>query len=302
MKKWLSLFLFMSILLIGVIGCTLDNDESPADTDADTDQTEETEDETIEDESTDSSWSDIEEEGTLVVGTSGTYSPVTYFNDENELTGFDVELVREIADYLDLEVEFETMDFDGILPALRNGQIDLAVNDFAITEERLETFTFTDPYKFSYGSIIVREDDVDQFDDAYDLEDVPVALGSLTSNYARFSEYVGADGVAYDGGTEAILRDILNGNQDAYLNDRLVLAQIIEDFGDDNLVVADQVKYHPTTSAIPVLKGNDALAEQLSVAINALREDGTVAELSEEFLGADASEPIDSDDVVEFDF
>ncbi|UTR11977.1 transporter substrate-binding domain-containing protein [Evansella sp. LMS18] len=250
----------------------------------------------------DSAWAEIEEEGTLIVGTSGTYAPVTFHNEDNELTGFDVELARAIADYHGLEVQFETMEFDGILPALRNGQIHMAVNDFAVTEERLETFDFTDPYKFSYGSVIVRSEDADQFQSAEDLEGVDAALGSLTSNYARFAEYIGANSTAYDGGVEPILRDILGGNQDAYLNDRLVLARTLEEFGDENLTVAEDVKYHSTESAIPVLKGNEELVEQLNEAIEALREDGTIAELSEEFYGEDASEPVDSSEVYEFDF
>ncbi|WP_413376097.1 transporter substrate-binding domain-containing protein [Alkalihalobacillus sp. 1P02AB] len=295
MKKILSLLLMVMLMLtIAACGTT---DDSAEENETAGDQPEETG--TNEE---DTSWADIEEAGKIIVGTSGTYSPVTYYNEDNELTGFDVELVREMANYLDVEVEFSTMDFDGILPALRNGQINFATNDFSITEERLETFDFTVPYKYSYGSIIVRAEDVDNFETANDLEGVDVALGSLTSNYARFAEHIGANGTAYDGGVEAILRDLISGNTDAYLNDRLVIARTIEEFGDDRLAVAPQVKYHETSSAMPVLKGNEALAERLSEAIEALIEDGTVARLSEEFLGEDASQPVDSSEVVDFDF
>lgn len=286
MKKIIGLLTSL-IILLGLVACG--NDEATDSTGDTTDDTPTT------------AWDRISEEGTLVVGTSGTYRPVTYYNEENTLTGYDVEVIRAIGDYLELDVQFETMDFDGILPALRNEQIDIAANDFTITDERLEIFDFTEPYKYSYGSIIIRREDYDNYEDANDLEGVPVALGSLTSNYARFAEEIGADGIAYDGGTEAILRDILNGNRDAYLNDRLVLARTVEEFGEDALIVHDQVKYHATTSAIPTLKGNDELVEKLNEAINALREDGTLERLSVEFLGEDASEPVDSADVVEFD-
>ncbi|MFB4160959.1 transporter substrate-binding domain-containing protein [Geomicrobium sp. JSM 1781026] len=246
----------------------------------------------------DTSWTDVQDSGTLVVGTSGTYAPITYMDENNELTGFEVELVREVANRLDLDIEFSTMDFDGILPALRNGQIDVAAHDFAITEERLETFDFVEPHKYSYGSAIVRAEDVDHFTSAHDLEGVEVALGSLTSNYAIFADNIGADGTAYDGGTEAILRDVLNGNQSAYLNDYLVLGQTLEEFGDDNLVLAEDVRYHATESAIALLKGNEALRDELSVVIDELIEEGYVAELSNEFLGEDVSQPNDDADIV----
>lgn len=247
------------------------------------------------------SWATIEEEGVLTVGTSGTYAPITFFDENNELTGFEVELVREIGERLDLEVEFETMDFDGILPALRNGQIDVAAHDFAVTEERLEIFDFVDPHKFSYGSIIVREEDQDRFESANDLEGVDVAVGSLTSNYAIFAENIGANGTAYDGGVEAILRDVMNGNQDAYLNDYLVLSRTLEEFDDDRLAIAEDVKYHSTESAMAVLKGNESLRDQLSETLQELMDEGVVSELSLEFLGEDVTEPVDESEIVNMD-
>lgn len=287
MKKWYS-FLLTGTAALTLAAC--ETTDSPVEENEESESTEE-----------ESSWSRIEEEGVLTVGTSGTYAPITFFDDNNELTGFEVELVHEIGERLGLEVEFETMDFDGILPALRNEQIDVAAHDFAITEERLETFDFVEPHKYSYGSMIVRTEDVDQFESAHDLEGVDVAVGSLTSNYALFADNIGANGTAYDGGTEAILRDILNGNQDGYLNDYLVLQRTLDEFGDDGLTLAEDVKFHATESALAVLKGNDELDERLSETVQELLEDGTIAELSVEFLGEDVTEPVDENEVVSLD-
>lgn len=249
----------------------------------------------------DTSWSSIEEEGVLTVGTSGTYAPITFLNDENELTGFEVELVRELGEELGVEVEFETMQFDGLLPALRNGQIDVAANDFAITEERKEIFDFVDSHKYSYGSAIIRTEDDEKFESAYDLEGVKIGLGSLTSNYATFAENIGGETTAYDAGVDTIMRDILNGNQDAYLNDRLVLQRNVEEFGDDGLMVDEDVKYHSSESALAVLKGNTELRDKLSEALAVLKDEGRVSELSIEFLGADSTQPIDQSEVVSLD-
>ncbi|GAK02996.1 hypothetical protein JCM19037_1271 [Geomicrobium sp. JCM 19037] len=90
----------------------------------------------------------------------------------------------------------------------------------------------------------------------------------------------------------------MNGNQSAYLNDYLVLGQTLEEFGDDNLVLAEDVRYHATESAIALLKGNEALRDELSVVIDELIEEGYVAELSNEFLGEDVSQPNDDADIV----
>ncbi|HEY2420896.1 MAG TPA: transporter substrate-binding domain-containing protein, partial [Neobacillus sp.] len=99
------------------------------------------------------SWEKIKANGKIVVGTEGLYFPVTYFDkDTKKLTGFDVEVVKELGKRLGLKVEFKTMEFDGILPSLRSGKIDLAANDFTITDERKQKFDFTIPVKYSYGS------------------------------------------------------------------------------------------------------------------------------------------------------
>lgn len=279
-----------SLLTVGLLlsACTTsDNNE----------ETENASEETTED----ISWSSIEEEGVLTVGTSGTYAPITFLNDENELTGFEVELVRELGEELGVEVEFETMQFDGLLPALRNGQIDVAANDFAITEERKEIFDFVDSHKYSYGSAIIRTEDDGKFESAYDLEGVNIGLGSLTSNYATFAENIGGETTAYDAGVDTIMRDILNGNQDAYLNDRLVLQRNVEEFGDDGLMVDEDIKYHSSESALAVLKGNTELRDKLSEALAVLKDEGRVSELSIEFLGADSTQPVDQSEVVSLD-
>lgn len=284
---------FTSLLVTGLLlsACTTSDNEG----------TESASEDTAEETTEDTSWSSIEEEGVLTVGTSGTYSPITYLDEENELTGFEVELVRELGEELGVEVEFETMQFDGLLPALRNGQIDVAANDFAITEERKEIFDFVDPHKYSYGSAIIRTEDDGNYESAYDLEGVNIGLGSLTSNYATFAENIGGETTAYDAGVDTIMRDILNGNQDAYLNDSLVLQRNVEEFGDEGLMVDEDVKYHSSESALAVLKGNTELRDRLSEALTTLKDEGRVAELSVEFLGADSTQPIDQSEVVNLD-
>lgn len=285
MKKKHLFFVFL-ITILTLAGCGTANNSQP-----ETNENQGTE-------TQDTSWTDVEASGKLIVGTSGTYSPITFVDENNELTGFDVELVRALGEKLGVEVEFKRMEFDGILPSLRNGQINIAANDFAITQERLETFDFVTPHKFSYGSAIVRAEDVDKFENALDLKDVKIALGSMTSNYAQFANNIGADAVAYDGGTQAILQDVANGNRDAFLNDRLVLLRTLEDYGDDRLAVAENVKFHATESAIIMLKGKTALKERLDQAMQELLEDGTVAKLSKQFLGEDVSQPVDQSEIV----
>src|SRR5699024_12735377 len=80
-----------------------------------------------EEEETDEVWEDISEKGEIVVGTPGTLYPASYYpDDSDELTGYDVEVMREVGDRLDLEVTFEELDFDSMFGSLQSGRIDVA--------------------------------------------------------------------------------------------------------------------------------------------------------------------------------
>lgn len=283
MKK-LSLLLF--ILMIGFVLSACGSDE------AGSTNSEATNSDTTSEEQ--SSWDRIKESGKLVVGTEGLYFPVTYFDeDTKELTGFDVEVVRELGKRLGLEIEFKTMEFDGLLPALRNGQIDVAANDFTITEERLEKFDFTMPIKHSYGSALVREDGSSGIETVEDLKGKKVG-GSATSNYSDFARSQGAEVVVYTG-SDTVLPEIINERVDATLNDYLVLIQHLKQFDKPGLKLAEDVKFEPNVGAIVMQKDSPELKEQLDTVLQEMIDDGTIKEIALEFFGADVSQPVTLD-------
>ncbi len=78
--------------------------------------------------------------GKIIAGTSGTLvGASTYEEGTDKLTGYDVELMREIGKRLGLDVKFEIMGIDSMLPAIQSGRIDVAVNDIEITDKRKKT-------------------------------------------------------------------------------------------------------------------------------------------------------------------
>ncbi|WKA51846.1 transporter substrate-binding domain-containing protein [Planococcus liqunii] len=239
-------------------------------------------------------WERIEEAGKIVVGTEGLYYPITYHDETTkELTGYDVEVARALGEKLGLEVEFKEMEFDGLLPALRNGQIDIAANDFAITDERKEKFDFTVPVKHSYGSAIVRESDNSGIESVEDLKGKKVG-GSATSNYSKFAQEQGAEVIVYTG-SDTVLPEIVNGRVDATLNDYLVLMRSLEQYDKPGLKLAEGVKFSFSSSAIVMPKDSPELKEKLDAALEELLADGTLKEISTKFLGADVTQPLEKE-------
>ena len=91
-------------------------------------------------------WARVQAAGKLVVGTSADYPPFEFYNSNYELDGFDIALIREIADRLGVEVEFKDFAFGGLLDALRLGQVDVAISAISVTPDRQQIVDFTNLY------------------------------------------------------------------------------------------------------------------------------------------------------------
>lgn len=93
---------------------------------------------------------------TIKVGTTGTYQPFSYYKD-NELCGYDIELINRFALWMNAKVEIEVYDYDGIVSAAQSGSIDCIIANLFVTEERKESIDFSDNIYQSYNAIIVRD-------------------------------------------------------------------------------------------------------------------------------------------------
>jgi ABC-type amino acid transport substrate-binding protein len=106
----------------------------------------------------DNSLQRVKDAGEITFAMSGGYPPFNYFNDEEELTGFDVEIGKEVAKKLGVKYTPITTDWSGILEGLRSGRYDGIFGSMAATEERLKVVDFTDPYYYSGAQLIVTKD------------------------------------------------------------------------------------------------------------------------------------------------
>ncbi len=233
-------------------------------------------------------WDTIQEEGVLKVATSGTLYPTSYYDEETEeLTGFEVEVVKELAERLELEVEWEEIGFDGMLTAVNTGQVDLASNDIEITEERAEDFAFTTPIKYSYGTAIVREDDLSGIETFEDLAGKRAA-GAATSVYMDLAREYGAEEVIYDNATnEQYLRDVSVGNTDVILNDYYLQTLALEAFPDLGLTIHPNLQYSPSEVGMVMNPENEELVENVNRVLDEMLEDGTIAEISAQFFAGE---------------
>ncbi len=232
--------------------------------------------------------SQIQSRGELIVAMEGTWSPWTYHDENDQLTGYDAEIARAIAERIGVKVTFVEGEWDGLFAGLDAGRYDLVVNGVDITDERAEKYDFSEPYAYNRTAIIVNGDN-EEIRSFEDLEGKNTA-NTITSTYAELAESYGASVTGVDDLNQTF-ELLLTGRIDATLNAELTYYDYMKAHPDANIQIAALTK-EASRVAIPVRKGaeSETFRAAINDAIEALREDGTLAALSEKYFGSDVSQ------------
>ncbi len=264
-------------------GCGSDKASNDVAADAGTESSSDT----ASDSSSDDLLSTIKERGYITVAMEGTWAPWTYHDEDDNLVGFDVEVAKAVADELGVDVQYQEGEWDGLLAGVQSGRYDIMVNGVGYTEERAQAYTFSDPYCYNKTALIVRGDN----EDIKSLEDLngKTTCNSANSTYQLIAEEYGAnvlDVETLDGTLEMVLAG--TDRADATLNAEASFLDYMNAHSDANLKIVD---YYPESEKVCIImpKGDssDSLKEAINSAIEKLRADGTLSELSNKYFGGD---------------
>lgn len=234
-----------------------------------------------------------EEKKEWVVATSGTLFPSSYYNDDNKLTGYDIEVVKEIANRMDKKVTFKELNVDGMLASIQNNSVDFAANDFSLSDSRKDKFLISEPIKYSFGSMIVRKSDQSGIKKLEDLKDKKAA-GEATTSYMKIAEKYGAELISYDNATnDQYLTDVANGRTDVILNDYYLQKMSVSALPDIPVMILKDLYFNPSESGLLFNKKNQALKTDIDKTIKEMKKDGTTKKISENFFSEDVSKKMD---------
>lgn len=278
-KKIISLMMVMTMTYGLFAGCGSDKASNDAGTESSSD--------TASDSSSDDLLSAIKERGYITVAMEGTWAPWTYHDEDDNLVGFDVEVAKAVADELGVDVQYQEGEWDGLLAGVQSGRYDIMVNGVGYTEERAQAYTFSDPYCYNKTALIVGGDN----EDIKSLDDLKgkTTCNSANSTYQLIAEEYGAnvlDVETLDGTLEMVLAG--TDRADATLNAEASFLDYMNAHPDANLKIVD---YYPESEKVCIImpKGDssDSLKEAINSAIEKLRADGTLSELSNKYFGGD---------------
>lgn len=239
----------------------------------------------------DDSWKQVEAKGKLVVAISGTLYPAGYYNDDKQLVGYNVDIVNEVAKRLNLKVEYKEMGVDGMLTAVKSGQVDMVAEGLQPTSKQKEDFLIGTPIKYSFTSIIVRKKDDSGIKSIEDFKGKKAA-GGATTEYMQIAKQLGAELVTYDNATnDQYLLDVQNGRTDFIPNDYFLQSTALQFFKDIDVKMGN-VFYNPSTAAFVFNKESVTLKDKIDEVMEAMKKEGVIKELSEKYYnGFNVSEP-----------
>ena len=234
-----------------------------------------------------STWAKVESTGVLTVGTEGTYSPYSFHDSDDKLTGYDVEIVEALGEKLGVKIEWTESKWDGLIAGLDAEQYDVVADQITITDERKEKYLFSDPYTYVFGVVVTR-DDYDEIKKFEDLDGKNVALTS-SSNWAQLSESYGATIVPTNGFSESI-QLVLQDRADATVNDNVTYLDYMKQQPDAKVKVAAQAD-EINESAILIRQGDEEIQAKINEALAELVSEGKISEISQKYFGEDISQP-----------
>ncbi|AET70036.1 periplasmic component of amino acid ABC-type transporter/signal transduction system [Desulfosporosinus orientis DSM 765] len=223
----------------------------------------------------------IKAAGKITFAMSGQYPPFNYFNEENELTGFDVEIGQEIAKRINVNPEPIATEWDGIIAGLTTSKFDMILGSMAITDERLQKVNFSNPYYRSGAQIIVPSDSTISGADDLKGKTVGVVLGTTFETKAR---ELGANVNTYKGDPDAF-HDMLNGRLDAVITDKIVGLNAIKNNNYPFKLVGDLI--YVEKMGIAIRKDSPELLDAVNKALTDMMDDGTYKAISEKYFNQD---------------
>lgn len=227
---------------------------------------------------------EIQSKGEIVIATEGDWTPWTYHDENDTLTGFDIELGTAIAEKLGVNAKFTETNWDSILAGVKSGLFDMACNGVDWTEERAKSYNFSDPYVFTEVVLVVKGDN----EDITSIDDLngKTTANTASSTYAEKAEKKGATVTPVDT-LEQTLDLVIDGRVDATINAKGSIEEYLSEHPDADIKIVQTLPGDPVCIPMPASKNSDSLVEAVNKALEEMRADGSLAALSVKYFGVD---------------
>lgn len=230
--------------------------------------------------SADDSLAKIKEKGRLVVGINAEFAPFefhTMVNGKDTVVGFDLDMAKDIAKDMGVELELKELSFDALLTTLQSGQVDVIISGLSATEERRKTVDFSDVYYKGTQTLLTTKDNLSKFNNFSDLKDKKIGL-QLSSLQDKLMTALLPDGkYTRIESMNTLFLSLKSKQIDGIVTSTIVNQMAIvanPEFVIADKVVIDDSSLNSPGTAVALRKGATALKTQMNVTIKRLNESG----------------------------
>jgi len=221
-----------------------------------------------------------------LVGTDAAYAPFESQNEKGEIVGFDIEVVKAVAQKAGIEVKFVNTPWEGIFNTLAQGDRDLLVSSITITAERKQTMDFSTPYFDAQQLIAVKKDSkIAKFND---LKKLKVGVQNGTTGDEVVSKLQGKDSanIKRFESTPLALKELEAGGVDAVVADNGVVVHYVNNNSDAKFKTISDASFAAEQYGLAVKKGNTELLDKLNKGLADIKTDGTYDKIYTKYFGA----------------
>lgn len=219
----------------------------------------------------------------LVVAHDTNFMPFEFKGPDGKFTGFDIELWEAIAQKVGVAYSFQPMDFNGIIPGLQTGNVDVGIAGMTITPERAKVVLFSDGYYTSGLKILVREDEK-AIEKLEDLSGKVVAVKTGTSSVQFMKDFGKAKELKQFPNNDGMFFELLSKGVDAVVFDMPVVTAFANTVGKGKARVVGPL-YEGQKYGIGFTQGSEALVKKVNEALAQMRKDGSYTKLYEKWFG-----------------
>lgn len=220
----------------------------------------------------------------VTVATDATWPPMEFVDTNQQIVGFDIDLMNAVAEAAGFEVVFQNTAWDGIFAGLANGDYDAVISSVTITEEREATMDFSIPYINAGQILIVRQDAPANWDELADLDGETVGAQIGTTGAFAVGDVSGIELRTYDEIGLAI-EDLAQGRIAGVVADTPIAADyVLQNDSYSQVLKIVGESFTEEFYGIAVQEGNEELLALINSGLEAVLADGTVEELMDRWL------------------
>jgi polar amino acid transport system substrate-binding protein len=222
----------------------------------------------------------------LVVGSSATYRPFAYENPNKEIVGYDVDIIKAVAQKAGVPIKIVNTPWSGIFAALNNGDVDLVISGVTINDKRRQSYDFTAPYFEARQLIAVAKDShVKSLKDLAGKK-IGVVNGSTGDDIASREFGKTNSDIRRFESTPIVISELVNTGLDAAIGDNGVIAFRVQEH--KQLKTVSDASFPKEYFGIVVKQGNKTLLDKLNAGLAAVKADGSYAQIYKKWFNADA--------------